>query len=228
MHFGRWNNCNKGRTRHRWENLKIFVKNTRCQSADQIQTAPVNTATTIRVTWQRILMTSWATISSRSLLHGYVIKIKNGCEEENVISFTKYTWFEWFSKSIPTVSLNGINRLVFIVRNVFCLRGELKFYIYDLYKCPPNKIISSKKSVKQPLVRKITKLFIKPVFLNRRAAARYRALASIIPGREWPEETTICYKISLVQLITNLIVILYLSTCHTVYISVLILFMIMP
>jgi len=67
-----------------------------------------------------------------------------------------------------------------------------------------------------------------PVFLNRRAAARYRALASIIPGRERPEETTKCYKISLVQLITNLNVILYLSTCHTVYISVLILFMIMP
>ena len=66
------------------------------------------------------------------------------------------------------------------------------------------------------------------VFLNRQAAARYRALASIIPGRESPEETTICYKISLVQLITNLNVISYLSTCHTVYISVLILFMIMP
>jgi hypothetical protein len=67
-----------------------------------------------------------------------------------------------------------------------------------------------------------------PVFLNRRAAARCRALASIIPGRERPEETTICYKISLVQLITNLNVILYLSTCHIVHISVLILFMIMP
>jgi len=66
------------------------------------------------------------------------------------------------------------------------------------------------------------------VFLNRRAAARYRALASIIPGRERPEGTTVCYKISLVQLITNLNVILYLSTCHTVHISVLILFMIMP
>ena len=67
------------------------------------------------------------------------------------------------------------------------------------------------------------------VFLNRRAAARYRALASIIPGRERPEETTICYKISLVQwLVTNLNIILYLSTCHTLYISVLILFMIMP
>ena len=51
---------------------------------------------------------------------------------------------------------------------------------------------------------------------------------SIILGRERPEETTICYKISLVQLITNLNVILYLSTCHTVYIRVLILFMIMP
>jgi len=65
------------------------------------------------------------------------------------------------------------------------------------------------------------------VFLNRWAAARYRALASIIPGREWPEKTIICYKMSLVQLITNLNVIFYLSTCHTVYISVLILFMIM-
>jgi len=61
------------------------------------------------------------------------------------------------------------------------------------------------------------------VFLNR------RALASIIPDREGPEETAVCYKISLVQwLITNLNVILYLSTCHTAYISVLILFMIMP
>jgi len=57
------------------------------------------------------------------------------------------------------------------------------------------------------------------VFLNRRAAARYLALASIIPSRERPEETTICYKISLVQFINNLNVILYLSTCHTVYIS---------
>jgi len=66
------------------------------------------------------------------------------------------------------------------------------------------------------------------VFLNRRAAVRYRALASIIPGRERPKETTICYKILLVQLITNLNVILYLSICHTVYISELILFMIMP
>ena len=66
------------------------------------------------------------------------------------------------------------------------------------------------------------------VFLNRRAAARYRALASIIPGRERPEETTVCYKILLVQLITNLNVILYLSTCHTIYVSVLTLFMIMP
>ena len=36
------------------------------------------------------------------------------------------------------------------------------------------------------------------VFLNRRAAARYRVLASIILGSERPEETTICYKISLV------------------------------
>ena len=67
------------------------------------------------------------------------------------------------------------------------------------------------------------------VFLNRRATARYQALASIIPGRERPEETTVCYKISFVQwLITNLNVILYLSICHNLYISVLIFFMIMP
>jgi len=66
------------------------------------------------------------------------------------------------------------------------------------------------------------------VFLNSRAAARYRVLASIIPGREKPEEITICYKISLVQWITNLNVILYLSAFHTVYISELLFFMIMP
>ena len=47
------------------------------------------------------------------------------------------------------------------------------------------------------------------VFLNRRAAAWYRALASSIPGRQRPEETTICYNISLIKLITNLKVILY-------------------
>jgi len=45
----------------------------------------------------------------------------------------------------------------------------------------------------------ILNLGTRAMFLNRRAAARYRTLASIIPGRERPEETTICYKISLVQ-----------------------------
>ena len=68
---------------------------------------------------------------------------------------------------------------------------------------------------------------LKPVFLNCRVAVRYRALTSIVPGRERSEETTICYKISLVQLITNLNIMLYLSTCHALYISVLIPFMIM-
>ena len=67
----------------------------------------------------------------------------------------------------------------------------------------------------------------RPVFLNHRAAVRYRTLASNIPGRERSEESTICYKISLVQLIINLNVILYLSKCHTLYISVLIFVMIM-
>jgi len=70
-------------------------------------------------------------------------------------------------------------------------------------------------------------MLFRRVFLNCWAAAWYWALTSIIPGCEGPEETTICYKISLVQLITNLNVILYLSTCYTVFISVLILFMIM-
>jgi len=77
-----------------------------------------------------------------------------------------------------------------------------------------------------------TSVFISWSSVSQLPVARYRALASIIPGRErfsWHEETTICYKISLVQwLITNLNVILYLSTYHIVYISVLILFMIMP
>ena len=71
-------------------------------------------------------------------------------------------------------------------------------------------------------------MLARSVFLNRRAVARYQALATNIPDREKPEETTICYKISLVQLITNLNIILYLSTGHTIYISVLMLFMIMP
>jgi len=55
------------------------------------------------------------------------------------------------------------------------------------------------------------------VFLNHRAAARYRALASIIPGRKRPEEIAICYKISLVQLITNLNVILYVNLPHRIH-----------
>jgi len=66
--------------------------------------------------------------------------------------------------------------------------------------------------------RAAAELRLRPVFLNHRAAARYRALESIIPGRErfsW-------------NWLTNLNVILYLSTCHTVHIIVLILFMIMP
>ena len=78
------------------------------------------------------------------------------------------------------------------------------------------------------LILRRFRLMSTPLFLNRRAAARYRALASIIPGCERPEETTIRYKISLVKLMTNLNVILDLLTCHTVYIRVLILFMIMP
>jgi len=58
-----------------------------------------------------------------------------------------------------------------------------------------------------------------PVFLN------LRALASILPG---PGINYTGPRESLLELINNLNVILYLSTCHTVHIIVLILFMIMP
>jgi hypothetical protein len=75
--------------------------------------------------------------------------------------------------------------------------------------------------LKSHALRVRASLCYRPVFINR------RALASIIPGRERPEEITVCYKISLVQLISNLNIFLYLSTCHTIYISALILFMIM-
>jgi len=53
------------------------------------------------------------------------------------------------------------------------------------------------------LLRKFVAGFSSVVFIYRRVAARYRALASIIPGRERPEENTVCYKISLVHLIDN-------------------------
>ena len=52
------------------------------------------------------------------------------------------------------------------------------------------------------------------VFINRRAAARY---INYTGPREIP-----------LDLITNLNVILYLSTCHTVHMIVLMLFVIMP
>jgi hypothetical protein len=64
------------------------------------------------------------------------------------------------------------------------------------------------KSVYVPVVTNahcaISDVCCSAVFLNRWAAARYRALVSIIPGRERREETTICCEISLVRLITNL------------------------
>jgi hypothetical protein len=47
------------------------------------------------------------------------------------------------------------------------------------------------------------------------------------PGINYIEPGDACYNIALVKLINNLNIILYLSTCHTVHISVLILFMIM-
>jgi len=57
----------------------------------------------------------------------------------------------------------------------------------------------------------------------------FRECVEKLRSKCWTEETTICYKISLVRwLITSLNVIWYLSTCHTVYISELILCMIMP
>jgi len=61
-------------------------------------------------------------------------------------------------------------------------------------------------------------LWYNAVFLNRRAAARYRG-----PGINYTGPRKI-----LLELVINLNVILYLSTCHTVHIIVLIFFMIMP
>jgi len=71
----------------------------------------------------------------------------------------------------------------------------------------------------------MNKCFIVEIFWGE----KYSWMCRKLRPRCWPEETTVCYRISLVHwLITNLNVILYLSTCHTVYISVLILFTIMP
>ena len=69
-----------------------------------------------------------------------------------------------------------------VFRNGVCASLRLGTYVWNIFVKEYHCFIS----------------FIQ-VFLNRRAAARYLALASIIPGRERPEETIICFKISLIQ-----------------------------
>ena len=129
---------------------------------------------------------------------------------------------------VTLLSLSKPNVILFLkhglctpqmTRNKFSTTRQLMTLQNKTLRCGPSFLPYQKIEVFIPC---------KTVFLNRRVAAGYRALASIIAGRERRKETTICYKISLVQLITNLNVILYLSTCHNVYISVLMLFMIMP
>jgi hypothetical protein len=168
----------------------------------------------------------------------------------------------YLTKRIQTESVS-IRRLL---RRISILQEEVKASLYKggqhNFHHPPK--ITSRWNKENGVGGTYRVAWYRSVFLNRWAAARYRALSSIIPGRErfspgicnfsflrifheWifysenimrkiifvnvskSYNTTICYRISLVQwLITNLNVILYLSTCHTVYVSVLILFMIMP
>jgi len=120
--------------------------------------------------------------------------------------FPKCALYLWFPHRNPVFTPPFSHRL----RKTYTANESKKFYFMD--------VLFKTRVARSP----------RPVFLNRRAANWYPVLASIIPGRERPEETTICYNISLVQLITILNIILYLSTCHNIYISVLILFMIMP
>jgi len=49
--------------------------------------------------------------------------------------------------------------------------------------CDRNGEVFSK-TVKRKILDTFKEVFLKLVFLNRRAAARYRALVSVIPGRE--------------------------------------------
>jgi hypothetical protein len=70
---------------HKGRIFRILLRKYGVSVRNQIQKALVHKATKFRDTrWQRILMTSSATISSsRSLLHEYKVKIKHDCDEEN-------------------------------------------------------------------------------------------------------------------------------------------------
>ena len=63
---------------------------------------------------------------------------------------------------------------------------------------------------------------------KRNRLGQFFSAAGPRPGTPGPGINYTGPRESLLELITNLNVILYLSTCHTVYIIVLILFMIMP
>jgi len=79
-------------------------------------------------------------------------------------------------------------------RDRFIVLQEFNFQLSD----PPVQYADSDTCA---LCWNILRVLYRAVFLNRRAAVRYRALATIIPGRERPEETAIFYKISLFNLI---------------------------
>jgi len=69
----------------------------------------------------------------------------------------------------------------------------------NLCQTTRRRILEDSIIVKLDLIVAVPVEALKAVFLNSWAAARYGALLSIIPGRERPEQNTVCYKISLVQ-----------------------------
>jgi hypothetical protein len=119
-----------------------------------------------------------------------------------------YLWFV-LRKSRVRFSSRRLNIMTFLVTFVSPSREILEHYIQTDRDSSLLHPFSCSKSIKTTGFLNMSIIwYSRPVFLNRRAAARYRALG------QWS--------------ITNLNVILYLSTCHTVHVSVLILFMIMP
>ena len=152
--------------------------------------------------------------------------------------------FVWIGEQTAIISLYSINWLVFITEteSVYCAvrTGSFHFVHHKSSRSIQVKYVLESAALGQVFPRVLQ--FSPSVSFHQCPTAIFSYISvsqppgrgSVpvpginIPGRERPEETTVCYKISLVQLITNLNVILYLSTCHTVYISVLILFMIMP
>ena len=102
-----------------------------------------------------------------------------GHEEETVLITIR-------SEDDNAVTTITIKWIVILMIKKFSVCAQPK----DNYPCPLTRAICT-----TPATCLCVIICYIPVFLNGRAAARYRALASIIPGRERPEEITICYNI---------------------------------